>query len=158
VGAVVEVTSARKKRIAAFIEPLRVEPGSDVELSRDFDPKFRSDVVRKQVGRELPQTGIALLAEYQTKLAAEQTHGVPVCLQSLDAVHPARATTPLGDAGMVSGVGLVGANTAIHPHGATAGAGWRLSSEGEESKDGHRRRARPDRLPADRVPRRPPHR
>jgi hypothetical protein len=27
VGAVVEVTKARRKRIAAFIEPLRVEPG-----------------------------------------------------------------------------------------------------------------------------------
>ena len=35
----VEVTKARKKRIAAFIEPLRVEPGSDVDLGRDFDPR-----------------------------------------------------------------------------------------------------------------------
>jgi PPK2 family polyphosphate:nucleotide phosphotransferase len=85
VGAVVEVTKARRKRIASFIEPLRVEPGSDVDLSKDFDPGYRSDVVRKKGGRELLQTGIALLAEYQTKLAAEQTHGVLVCLQSLDA-------------------------------------------------------------------------
>src|SRR3954447_1770124 len=85
VGAVVEVTKARKKRIAAFIEPLRVQPGRHVDLSRDFDPGFRSDVVRKKDGQELLRTGIALLAEYQTKLAAEQTHGVLVCLQSLDA-------------------------------------------------------------------------
>jgi len=85
VGAVVEVTKARRKRIAAFIEPLRVEPGRKVHLGRDFDPGYRSDVVRKKDGRELLQTGIALLAEYQEKLAAEQTHGVLVCLQSLDA-------------------------------------------------------------------------
>jgi PPK2 family polyphosphate:nucleotide phosphotransferase len=85
VGAVVEVTSARKKRIAGFIKPLRVQPGSDVDLGSDFDPGYRSHVVRKKEGRELLQTGIALLAEYQTRLAAEHTHGVLVCLQSLDA-------------------------------------------------------------------------
>src|SRR4051795_10332053 len=68
------------------MEPLRVTPGSSVDLSRDFDPGYRSDVVRKKKdGQELLRTGIALLAEYQTKLAAEQTHGVLVCLQSLDA-------------------------------------------------------------------------
>jgi PPK2 family polyphosphate:nucleotide phosphotransferase len=85
VGAVVKVTKARKKRIAALIKPLRVEPGRHVDLSRDFDPGFRSDVVHKKDGRELLRTGIDLLAEYQIKLAAEQTHGVLVCLQSLDA-------------------------------------------------------------------------
>jgi PPK2 family polyphosphate:nucleotide phosphotransferase len=85
VGAVVEVTRARKKRIATFIEPLRVAPGRHIDLSKDFDPGFRSSMVRKKDGQELLQTGIALLAEYQTKLAAAQTHGVLVCLQSLDA-------------------------------------------------------------------------
>jgi PPK2 family polyphosphate:nucleotide phosphotransferase len=85
VGAVVEVTKARRKRIASFIEPLKVAHGSQVDLARDFDPGYRSDVLRKKDGRELLQTGIALLAEYQTKLAAEQSHGVLVCLQSLDA-------------------------------------------------------------------------
>jgi PPK2 family polyphosphate:nucleotide phosphotransferase len=85
VCAVVDVTDARKKHIAALIKPLRVKPGSDVDLSRDFSPDFRSHLVRKKDGRDLLQTGIALLAEYQTKLAAEQTRGVLVCLQSLDA-------------------------------------------------------------------------
>jgi PPK2 family polyphosphate:nucleotide phosphotransferase len=81
----VEVTKKRRKRIAAFIEPLKVEPGRDVHLGRDFDPGYRSDVVSKKEGRDLLQTGIALLAEYQSRLAAQQTHGVLVCLQSLDA-------------------------------------------------------------------------
>jgi PPK2 family polyphosphate:nucleotide phosphotransferase len=85
VVAVAEVTRKRKKRIATFIEPLRVPPGSEVHLGKDFDPGYRSDGVRKKDGRELLQTGIDLLAEYQMRLAAEQTHGVLVCLQSLDA-------------------------------------------------------------------------
>ena len=42
-------------------------------------------MIRKKDGRELLQTGIALLAEYQTRLAAERPDGVLVCLQSLDA-------------------------------------------------------------------------
>jgi PPK2 family polyphosphate:nucleotide phosphotransferase len=42
-------------------------------------------MVRKKDGLTLLQTGIDLLAEYQARLAAEQTHGVLVCLQSLDA-------------------------------------------------------------------------
>jgi PPK2 family polyphosphate:nucleotide phosphotransferase len=79
------VTEDRKQRIARFIEPLRVEPGRSVDLGRDFDPGFRSDMVKKKDGTQLLQTGIALLAEYQARLAAESRHGVLVCLQSLDA-------------------------------------------------------------------------
>jgi PPK2 family polyphosphate:nucleotide phosphotransferase len=56
-----------------------------VHLGRDFDPGYRSDVVRKKDGKELLQTGIDLLAEYQVRLAAEKSRGVLVCLQSLDA-------------------------------------------------------------------------
>jgi PPK2 family polyphosphate:nucleotide phosphotransferase len=85
VVAVVLVTDERKQRIATFIEPLRVPPGSTVELGRDFDPGYRSDMVRKKDGGELLETGIALLAEYQARLAAESTRGVLVSLQSLDA-------------------------------------------------------------------------
>ena len=81
----VEVTGDRRKRIADFIEPLRVDPGRRVDLAEDFDPGYRSDVVRKKDGRDLLQTGIGLLAEYQTRLAAEGKHGVLVCLQSMDA-------------------------------------------------------------------------
>src|SRR3954453_16806479 len=82
---VVEVTKKRRQRIAELIEPLRVEPGSHVDLGSDFDPGYRFHLVRKAHGRELLQTGIELLAEYQLRLAAEKTRGVLVCLQSLDA-------------------------------------------------------------------------
>src|SRR5213078_3163507 len=67
------------------IAPLRVTPGTAVDLGRDFDPAYRSDMVRKKEGRELLETGIAMLSEYQARLAAESTRGVLVCLQALDA-------------------------------------------------------------------------
>jgi PPK2 family polyphosphate:nucleotide phosphotransferase len=82
---VVEMTDQRRERIATFIEPLRVRPGTAVNLVRDFDPGYRSDMVRKKDGLELLSTGIDLLAEYQARLAAESTRGVLLCLQSLDA-------------------------------------------------------------------------
>lgn len=71
-------------RIAEFIEPLRVEPGSTVDLERDFDPRFKGGL-RKRDGTELLRTGVELLAEYQARLAAQDTHGVLFCLQALDA-------------------------------------------------------------------------
>ncbi|WIX76438.1 polyphosphate kinase 2 family protein [Amycolatopsis carbonis] len=75
----------RAERIAEFIRPLRVEPGSKVRLSRDFDPAYRGDVLRKKDGRELLAAGVTLLADYQRRLAAQNTYGVLVCLQALDA-------------------------------------------------------------------------
>ena len=80
-----ELTKERRERIATFIQPLRVRPGSTVDLGHDFDPGYRSDMVRKKDGQQILQTGITLLAEYQARLAAQSTHGVLVCLQSLDA-------------------------------------------------------------------------
>jgi PPK2 family polyphosphate:nucleotide phosphotransferase len=73
------------RRIAEFIEPLRVDPGSRVRLGKDFDPGYRADHMRKKEGRKLLQTGITMLAEHQRRLAAQNTYGVLVCLQALDA-------------------------------------------------------------------------
>ncbi|MHA6615903.1 PPK2 family polyphosphate kinase [Pseudonocardia sp. DLS-67] len=80
------MSDERAARIAEFIEPLRVRPGHKVRLAHDFDPGYRSDRVRKKKdGVELLRTGITLLADYQSRLAAQSTHGVLVCLQALDA-------------------------------------------------------------------------
>ncbi|MEU6309396.1 polyphosphate kinase 2 family protein [Streptomyces sp. NPDC047014] len=78
------MADARAERIAEFIEPLRVRPGSKVRLDRDFDPRYKADL-RKRDGAELLRTGVALLAEYQERLAAQDTYGVVLCLQALDA-------------------------------------------------------------------------
>ncbi|EWM18970.1 polyphosphate kinase 2 family protein [Kutzneria sp. 744] len=79
------MNDVRAKRIANFIGPLRVEPGSKVSLAKDFDPAFKAGVTKKRDGRELLRTGVELLAEYQRRLAAEKIHGVLLCLQALDA-------------------------------------------------------------------------
>ncbi|MFD4228817.1 polyphosphate kinase 2 family protein [Streptomyces sp. NPDC058545] len=72
------------EQIADFIAPLRVKPGSKVRLDRDFDPRYKAGL-RKREGVELLRTGVSLLAEYQERLAAQDTYGVLLCLQALDA-------------------------------------------------------------------------
>ena len=75
----VEVTKERKKRIAEFIEPLRVEPGIEgATWARTSTPATRPTGPKKKDGVELLQTGVALLAEYQARLAAQDTYGVLV--------------------------------------------------------------------------------
>jgi PPK2 family polyphosphate:nucleotide phosphotransferase len=75
----------RAKQIAEFIEPFRVKPGKRVVLSRDFDPAFKAGVKKKKDGVALLQQGVELLAEYQDRLAAQDTYGVLVVLQAMDA-------------------------------------------------------------------------
>jgi len=75
----------RRKRIAEFIEPFRVEPGSKVTLAKSFDPAFKAGIAKKKQGVELLPGGIELLSEYQERLAAQDTHAVLVVLQALDA-------------------------------------------------------------------------
>lgn len=75
----------RAERIAEFIAPLRVEPGSKVHLSKDFDPARTSGLKNKRQGKQLLVEGVALLADHQRRLAAEGTHGVLLCLQAIDA-------------------------------------------------------------------------
>jgi PPK2 family polyphosphate:nucleotide phosphotransferase len=75
----------RAKRIAELIKPLRVKPGSKVNLARDFDPGYKAGYVKKKDGVPLLQTGIEMLCEYQARLAAQDSYGVLMCLQALDA-------------------------------------------------------------------------
>ncbi|GAA3080298.1 polyphosphate kinase 2 family protein [Pseudonocardia yunnanensis] len=81
----VGMTGKQARRIAEFIEPLRVRPGRRVNLAKDFDPSFRPLGLRRKNSVGLLDQGIALLADYQRRLAAENTHGVLLCLQALDA-------------------------------------------------------------------------
>ncbi|MGE5228050.1 MAG: polyphosphate kinase 2 family protein, partial [Planctomycetaceae bacterium] len=72
-------------RIPRFIEPFRVEPGTEVRLERDFDPRFKAGVSKKKEGVALLRQGVELLAEYQARLAAQDTYGLLVVLQAIDA-------------------------------------------------------------------------
>jgi PPK2 family polyphosphate:nucleotide phosphotransferase len=75
----------RRKRLEEFIAPFRVKPGSKVVLAEDFDPSFKAGIDKKKDGVALLEEGVQLLAEYQARLAAQDTWGVLVVLQALDA-------------------------------------------------------------------------
>jgi len=75
----------RAKRIAGFIEPLKVKPGAQVTLATDFDPRYTGDLISKKDGKKILRQGIELLAEYQQRLAAQSTYAVVVVIQALDA-------------------------------------------------------------------------
>ena len=75
----------RRKRVEEFIAPFRVKPGSKVTLGKDFDPAFKAGVRKKKEGVALLEEGVRLLSDYQARLAAQDTWGVLVVLQALDA-------------------------------------------------------------------------
>ena len=71
--------------IRHLVGPLRVKPGAEVSLARDYDPGARFGVRKKRDGLALLARGVDMLAEYQDRLAAQDTWGVLVVLQALDA-------------------------------------------------------------------------
>src|SRR5262245_15011741 len=75
----------RRTRINDFVQPFVVEPGRRVQLARDFDPGAKHGIEHKKDGEELLRTGVELLSEYQERLAAQDTYGVLVVFQALDA-------------------------------------------------------------------------
>ena len=101
----------RHKRIAEFIAPFRVTPGKRVVLARDFDPAFKAGIARKKDGEELLRHGVELLAEYQDKLAAQDTYGGgdSDMFATLTKGHGALAAQPGGEL-------FVGADQPIRAH------------------------------------------
>ena len=79
------LTKQRRERLEEFIAPFRVKPGSRVTLAKHFDPSFKAGVKKKKEGVALLEEGVRLLSEYQARLAAQDTWGVLVVLQALDA-------------------------------------------------------------------------
>ena len=71
--------------IGELARALLVKPGSKVKLPEHFDPGFTADFVEEPDGAELRAQSVQLLAEYQERLAAQDTHGLLLCLQGLDA-------------------------------------------------------------------------
>ena len=81
----VDVPTRQLRELRALIEPLRVEPGRKVRLSRDFDPGFTGDFVAKKDAAQTLQRGVRLLSELQARLAAQDTYGLLVVFQAMDA-------------------------------------------------------------------------
>ena len=75
----------RRRLIEDFISPFRVKPGSTVKLPRDFPTDLRQTSLTEQDGQWLLQSGTRLLTDLQAKLAAQDTYGLLVVLQAMDA-------------------------------------------------------------------------
>ena len=75
----------QRERIQKLIEPMRVEPGTKVRLPDDFDPNYSTEGLTKTEGPELLAEGIQQLAELQDKLYSQDTYGVLLVLQAMDA-------------------------------------------------------------------------
>jgi PPK2 family polyphosphate:nucleotide phosphotransferase len=75
----------RAKRLQDLIVPLRVEAGKNVVLSRDHDPGFTAGWPSKKEAAKHLAPSVEVLAEYQDRLAAQDTYGLLVVLQGLDA-------------------------------------------------------------------------
>jgi PPK2 family polyphosphate:nucleotide phosphotransferase len=67
-----------------LVGPLLVRPGSRVRLSRDHDPSYTGPVTRPE-GNALLAAGVSLLADYQDRLSAQDSYGLLLVLQGLDA-------------------------------------------------------------------------
>jgi PPK2 family polyphosphate:nucleotide phosphotransferase len=80
-----ETAGERRRRLQEFIAPFRVPATTNVNLTEDFDPRFKAGVENKRQGKALLDEGVRLLAEYQTRLAAQDTWGLLVVFQAIDA-------------------------------------------------------------------------
>jgi PPK2 family polyphosphate:nucleotide phosphotransferase len=75
----------RVSHIRTLVGPLRVKPGSTVSLPRDFDPGSSPGFVKKEDTDKQLAEGVRLLSEYQARLAAQDTYGLLVVFQAMDA-------------------------------------------------------------------------
>jgi PPK2 family polyphosphate:nucleotide phosphotransferase len=79
------VSDKRAQQLRQLIDPMRVAPGRHVVLARDYDAGYRAGWLHKEQGEKQLRLNIELLAEYQDRLAAQDTFGVLVVLQGIDA-------------------------------------------------------------------------
>ncbi len=75
----------RTEHFTKLIETLRVPPRAKVDLARDYDPAFKAGWARKRDGEEQLEVSVAMLSEYQERLAAEGSRALLVILQGIDA-------------------------------------------------------------------------
>jgi PPK2 family polyphosphate:nucleotide phosphotransferase len=74
----------RRKRLAQFLKPFRITRGRGFRLSR-MKPDDSRGVKSKEQAQELLQQGVAMLAEEQDKLYAQDQWGVLLIFQAMDA-------------------------------------------------------------------------
>jgi PPK2 family polyphosphate:nucleotide phosphotransferase len=72
-------------KLDKLIDRFIVPPGKKVSLKKDYDPAYTAKFVAEDDAAELLQRGVHLLAEYQDKLYAQNTHALLVVFQAMDA-------------------------------------------------------------------------
>ncbi len=78
------MSQGKPQWLGELVSLLRVEPGATVRLSEDFDPAYTANFEKKEAHKLLKQS-VKLLSSYQVRLAAQDTRGVLLCLQAIDA-------------------------------------------------------------------------
>ncbi|HEX6487869.1 MAG TPA: PPK2 family polyphosphate kinase [Candidatus Dormibacteraeota bacterium] len=73
------------EKLRRAVADLVVRPGAKVSLPRDFDPGHKAGYVDRDDAKEMLQHTLERLAMYQDRLAAQQTFGLLVVLQGMDA-------------------------------------------------------------------------
>ncbi len=72
-------------KIDELLQVLTVPPGKEIDLQRDYDSDCASKFVKKKKSKKMLAEGIEMLAALQSKLYAQDTYGVLIILQALDA-------------------------------------------------------------------------
>ena len=78
-------TDGQARQIAKLIAPLRVAPGRKVTLGRDFDPRYKATSSRRTTPTACFGRASSFSRDYQARLAAQDTWGLLVVLQAIDA-------------------------------------------------------------------------
>lgn len=68
-----------------LLESLRVPPGKTIDLRKDYNPGRTDDFLSKEDAEELTAASIQLLVRQQNMLYAQNTYGLLIILQALDA-------------------------------------------------------------------------
>jgi PPK2 family polyphosphate:nucleotide phosphotransferase len=68
-----------------LIDRLIVPSGKTISLAKDYDPAYKINDLAKENANELLQEAIAQMTELQDKLYAQNTYGVLIVFQALDA-------------------------------------------------------------------------
>ena len=79
------VTDEQRDRLLKLAHQIRVPPGTKVTLPTSLDPRHTAGLVREADAQAALEAGVQLLAHYQARLAAQDTYGLLVVLQGLDA-------------------------------------------------------------------------
>ena len=68
-----------------LLKRILVPPGKKISLKKDYDPSYKPTALSKEEARQLLSEGIAMLAEMQDKLYAQDTYALLIIIQAIDA-------------------------------------------------------------------------